>query len=251
MTRPQILKEADPFNPGAGLRAIAASSFPVKPPREWFEVPEASEPTPLTITADGQVYGHIAAWGVRHIGLPGNVSPPKSRSNYAYFHTGLVACADGSDIQTGTLTFAGGHAPLSADASRAVEHYDNTCTGVADITVRDGKHGIWASGAMRPDVTETQVRTIRASAPSGDWRPINGGLELVACLQVNTPGFPTVRARVASGAVTALVAAGAQDMMMRRYREADRSYQERLHGLETVVASLVDDKKAQLRKRVK
>jgi hypothetical protein len=57
-----------------------------------------------------------------------------------------------------------------------------------------------------------QIRALRASAPSGDWRPINGGLELVAICQVNVPGFPTARAMIASGKVLALVAAGASYM---------------------------------------
>jgi len=52
------------------------------------------------------------------------------------------------------------------------------------------------------------IRAARASAPSGDWRPIKGSLELVAVCQVNVPGFPIARARVASGQVMALVAAG-------------------------------------------
>ena len=38
---------------------------------------------------------------------------------------------------------------------------------------------------------------------------MQGRLELVAVCQVNVPGFPIARARVASGYVTALVAAGA------------------------------------------
>jgi hypothetical protein len=61
-----------------------------------------------------------------------------------------------------------------------------------------------------------QVRALRASAPSGDWRPINGSLELVAVCQVNVPGFPLARAMVASGKIMALVAAGASHMALIR-----------------------------------
>lgn len=250
--RPKILREVDPFNPdGARISPITAGGFPVKPPREWFDDPKLEEPTPLTVTSDGRVYGHIAAWNTNHIGLPTQTPPPRSPSNYAYFHTGVVACADGSDVPVGQLTLAGGHAPLSADASKAVEHYDNTGSAVVDMHVGEDVHGIWAAGALRPDVTDVQVRTLRASAPSGDWRPINGVLELVACCQVNVPGFPIMRARVASGAMTALVAAGAQDMMMRRYRNADRDHQDRIAKLEGMVASLAAGKKQELRSRVK
>lgn len=254
ISRPKIVRGYDPFNP-EGLRAVTAASFPVTPPREWFDNPNLTQETPLTVvTATGQIFGHLAGWNTRHIGLPGNVPPPRSHSDYAYFHTGVVACADGADVPVGQLTVAGGHAPLSADASRAVEHYDQTGSAVADIHVGEDRFGIWAAGALRPSATEEQIRILRASAPSGDWRPINGRLEMVACCQVNVPGFPIVRARVASGGqeVTALVAAGASDMMMLRYRNADSSMSQRIAELETVVASLVaDGMKQSLRTRVK
>jgi hypothetical protein len=55
------------------------------------------------------------------------------------------------------------------------------------------------------------VHELRASGRvSGDWRRIGGQLRLVGLLAVNVPGFPiqAPRARVASGAPQALVAAG-------------------------------------------
>ena len=54
------------------------------------------------------------------------------------------------------------------------------------------------------------LRALRASPLSGDWRAAAGGLEMVAVLAVNTPGFPVPRpaALVASGAVVSLTAAG-------------------------------------------
>jgi hypothetical protein len=64
------------------------------------------------------------------------------------------------------------------------------------------------AGAVRTDVTDGQVATLRASALSGDWRRIGAGLELVAALAVNTPGFPVPRARIKVGQPVALVAAG-------------------------------------------
>lgn len=253
MTKPQIVREVDPFNPAGSRPALVAGAFPVAPPREWFEDPQLAEPTPLTVTADGRVYGHIAAWSSRHIGLPGDVRPPRSRTNYAYYRTGVVACADGSDVPVGQITLAGGHAPLSADASAAVKHYDDTGSAVADVAAGEDRHGIWVAGGLRPSVTGEQIRALRASAPSGDWRPINGNLELVGVLQVNVPGFPTARARVASGACTALVAAGAQDMLMRKMRSVDpvyATYEERLEQLEAMVASVATRQKADLRDKV-
>lgn len=218
-----IHRETDPFRLDEPLIALVAAGGPMAPPADWFKPPEMLRATPIQVLANGRVYGHIAAWaGTPHIGLPNNTRPPKSRSNYAYFRTGVVATADGSDQPVGQLTLAGGHAPLSADAGRAVQHYDDTASAIADVNVGEDRNGIWVAGAVRPDVTDGQVRALRASAPSGDWRVINGGHELVAICQVNAPGFPIPRAEcmVAGGAVTALVAAGAQHMFMLRMADA-------------------------------
>lgn len=189
--------------------ALVASQIPIVPPADWFGDPGLREPTPLTVTDDGRVFGHIAAWHVDHIGMAFGTKPPRSRSGYRYFHTGVVRTDDGKDVPVGQLTLAGGHAKLELTADAAVKHYDDTKSAVADVHAGEDAYGIWVAGALRPDVDAAKIRTFRASAPSGDWRPINGRLELVAVCQVNVPGFPIARARVASGYVTALVAAGA------------------------------------------
>ena len=203
----------------ADVEPIMASGFleseiPMTPPADWFERPDFKRPTPLTVDSDGRVYGHIAAWSVNHIGLPRSTKPPRSRSKYAYFHTGVIRTTAGTDVEVGQLTLAGGHAPLNANAASAAKHYDDTASAVADIHVGEDEYGIWCAGSLRPDLEEMQIRALRASAPSGDWRPIQGSLELVAICQVNVPGFPTARAMVASGKVLALVAAGASQMAM-------------------------------------
>jgi hypothetical protein len=188
---------------------IVAGAIPVTPPAEWFNNPKLKQATPLTIDDMGRVYGHIAAWNVDHIGMSYGTKPPRSRSNYSYFHTGVIRTDAGSDVPVGQLTLAGGHASLEASAMDAVKHYDDTGSAIADVHAGEDAYGIWVSGALRPSASPEQIRALRASAPSGDWRPIRGGLELVAVCQVNVPGFPIARARVASGAVMALVAAGA------------------------------------------
>jgi len=200
--------------------ALTAAGIPVHPPAEWFEDPQLNTETPLTVLDDGRVYGHIATWNTEHVGLPFSTRPPRSRSNYAYFHTGLLRTASGNDVHVGQITLAGGHAPLEADAAMAVKHYDDTASAFCDVHAGEDAYGIWVAGALRPNVTAEQVRAIRAAAPSGDWRPINGRLEMVAVCQVNVPGFPVTRARVASGAVYALVAAGTSTLARIR-AEAD------------------------------
>jgi hypothetical protein len=191
------------------LASIAASAAPVVPPKAWFKDPGLRQATPLTITDEGKVFGHIASWTTSHIGMGRGVKPPRSASKYAYFRTGELRTDEG-DIQVGQLTLAGGHASLSASAEEAIKHYDDTNSAVADVIAGEDQFGIWVAGALRPDITPAQIRAFRASSPSGDWRPINGRLELVAVCAVNVPGFPIARAIAASGGVPgALVAAGA------------------------------------------
>lgn len=223
----EALEDADSI-----LAAMAASAAPVVPPRDWFRKPDLKSPTPITVTDDGRVFGHIASWQTSHIGLPGSRKPPRSYSNYAYFRTGVVRTDDGTDVPVGQLTLAGGHADLSASAELAVKHYDDTASAIADVAAGEDQFGIWVSGALRPEATPEQVRALRASAPSGDWRPINGRLELVAVCQVNVPGFPVARSMVAGGQITALVAAGAREMY--ELRNPLHEVQDRLQALEAI-----------------
>lgn len=195
------------------LLSLTAGAYPVRPPSSWFDNPGLKTLTPLTIDDEGRVFGHIAAWHTSHIGMAGGVKPPRSKSNYAYYRTGVVKCDDGRMVDVGQITLTGGHAPLNAGVTKAVAHYDDTRSAIMDVAAGEDKHGIWVAGALRPDVTEGQLRSIRASSVSGDWRPINGKLELVAVCAVNAPGFPIPRARVASGAPIALVAAGIEPLV--------------------------------------
>lgn len=196
------------------ILALVASAAPVDPPASWFGMTEPDGPAALTITDDGHVYGHLATWDQCHIADPNGsgvcVMAPKSQTDYSYFHTGVVKTDEGSLITTGVLRFNTQHASLRASADAAAAHYDHTGLAGADIHAVDGKHGIWITGALRPGLSAEQVRTLRASPLSGDWRYISGSLELVGALAVNLPGFPIPRTRglVASGELTGLVAAG-------------------------------------------
>jgi hypothetical protein len=204
------VEDVDPSEASALVACgITAGVIPTTPPQSWFDKPGLRQATPLTVDDEGRVYGHIAAWHVDHIGMSFGTRPPRSRSKYSYFHTGVVRTEEGSDVPVGQLTLAGGHASLEMSASQAVRHYDDTASAIADVHAGEDAFGIWVSGALRPGTTPEQIRALRASAPSGDWRPIKGHLELVAVCQVNVPGFPIARSRVASGQIMALVAAGA------------------------------------------
>lgn len=210
--------------------SITASAIPVVPPRAWFQNPNLKAPTPITVEDDGRVFGHIASWESAHIGMAGKVRPPRSRSDYKYFRHGVIRTDDGTDVTVGQLTLAGGHASLSASANEAIKHYDDTASALVDVNIGEDQFGIWVAGALRPDATPSQIRALRASAPSGDWRPINGRHELVAACCVNVPGFPVARAMVAGGQITALVAAGAHSLALLRNPVED--LQERVDALE-------------------
>jgi hypothetical protein len=226
-------EEVDPADAAAIVACgYVAGAIPLTPPTEWFDNPKLTKATPLTVTDDGKVFGHIAAWHVDHIGMAGGTKPPRSKSKYAYFHSGVIRTTDGTDVPVGQLTLAGGHAPLHASAQQAAKHYDDTASAFADVHAGEDAYGIWVSGSLRPGITPEQVRAVRASAPSGDWRPIRGSLELVAVCQVNVPGFPIARAMVASGQVMALVAAGAQ-VLAKMKSDPLTELNERLARLET------------------
>lgn len=187
-------------------------AFPLRPPRDWLETPEPNTPTPLTYEKSGRVYGHLALWGSCHTGFVNGASaecvqPPTSKTDYEHFHLGVLETSEG-DVRVGKITYATGHAPLSASARVAANHYDNTGAVGAFVRARNGNIGIWVSGAVRSDITEEGFRDLRANPPSGDWRSLNRNLELVAALAVPVPGFPIPRpelAMTADGQVETLV----------------------------------------------
>lgn len=180
--------------------AVTAAGPPVHPPAKYFEYPDFKQATPITV--DGShVFGHLATWDTCHIGISGRCqTAPRSQTNYAFFAHGEVEADNGQRFTTGKITLGTGHAAESLSAGAATEHYDNTGTAVADIVVGEDQHGIWFSGALRPGVTDEQIRTLRASAVSGDWRSLRGNLELTALLAVNTPGFPVPRLALVASA---------------------------------------------------
>jgi hypothetical protein len=214
----QVLRITSTFEI-VGDALVAAA--PVAPPREWFFTPEANGPAALTVTDDGHVYGHAALWNSCHTGFPGRCfQPPPSPSGYSYFNNGEIVCSDGERVGVGQLTMRAMHAPLTpgTTAKQAKAHYENTGVCAADVRAVDGVHGVWISGALRPHLTDEDVRELRGAKVSGDWRQVTAGgpLEMIGALEVNTPGFPVPRPQLAlaasaahpEGEPVALIAAG-------------------------------------------
>ena len=209
------------------VTASAAGLVPDRPPADWFANPMLDGPTALTVDEEGRVYGHAAVWEINgrpacHIGITGRCqTPPHSNTDYRFFHLGEVLCDGDERVPCGQITIDTGHADRDLRAADATAHYDLTGAVAAHVAVGEDEYGIWVAGALQPDAPEEKVRLLRGAKLSGDWRIIDGNLELVALLAVNVPGFPVPRAEaavlVASGEdgdreeMLSLVAAGMLD----------------------------------------
>ena len=181
------------------MASLMAAAAPSAPPKAWFDDPKLDGPTPLHITDDGRVYGHVAVWDTCHVGIGNScVKPPRSNTSYAYFHTGEVVTAEGDRVPVGRLSYGGGHAAPNLGYRAAAEHYDSTSHLGATVRAGEDAYGIWVAGSVVPDADDEAIRVMRATPLSGDWRRIGGNLEMMAALHVNTPGFPIPRELVAS-----------------------------------------------------
>lgn len=201
---------ADRFAGGEAL--VAALAPPESPPLAWFKDPKLSGPTHAEYLDSGRCFGHLAMWGVCHLSFAPRVcvTAPKG-GDYSGFRSGVVVTDDGSQVAVGQLTLGPLHAPANLGFAPSKHHYEDTGCAVADIAIGEDRFGIWFAGALRPDVTNRQLRVLRASDVSGDWRKSTRGQWRVAgALVVNVAGFPVPRttAYTHNGEQTALVAAG-------------------------------------------
>ncbi len=183
---------------GAAIVA-SAGNYPAKPPKAWFHDPKLTEPTPPTVTPEGEFYCHVAEWGALHIGMGRPTPVPKSHTNYSAFRTGTVETAEGTMVRTGPVVMDTVHPDLAMKASDAQAFYAHTGSAIADVAIGEDEFGIWVHGAIRPGTTDEQIRVLRASDLSPDWRTVNGKpRECCALLVVNNSGFKPLGALAAS-----------------------------------------------------
>ncbi|UYL88121.1 capsid maturation protease [Gordonia phage Evaa] len=174
------------------LVASAAEDFrPRVYDRRLFADPQLTGPTLPTMGDDGRIYGHLACFGECHRSIQAQcILAPRSYTNYSHFHTSpAVRLDDGSRIPVGRLTVDVGHAPDSYSGAQAAAHYDNAGSCFALVRVGEDAHGVWFSGVAAPWATAEQIEKGLSAPLSGDWRDFGTGLELVAALAVNTPGY--------------------------------------------------------------
>ena len=202
----------------ARFATLIAAAGPLKPPYDWFKDPYLSGLTPLTITKEGRVYGHLADWDGCHTGFQGVCVPPfRSMSDYAFFNVGEIETAEGELVPCGKLMFCmegNGHAPVDdyLQYDEIQQYYDDATKVGAFVRAGADKWGTWLAGALRPGLSEAEIQHLRTHPPSGDWRPIkNGPSDLVAAFSVPIPGFPIARGRAlvasAGGEITAIISA--------------------------------------------
>lgn len=182
--------------------------YPLNPPKAWFEDPQLSGKTKLTVTDEGHVFGHLAAWNECHRDVTNRecVMAPRSRHGYEPFHLGTVVTAEGDTLNVGKIIMDTRHAAINLGYTATAIHYDNTGDEIAVIRCGEDEFGIWFSGSVVPEATPQKVAKLRRSPLSGDWRRERGALELTAALAVNAPAFPIYS--MEDDEVTALTAAG-------------------------------------------
>lgn len=197
----------------AGALTASAKMDLIKPPAEWFKA-SLKGPTPLTITNEGRIFGHLALWNSCHTGfLDICKAPPRSPSKYAYFNVGEIESAEGEMIPCGKLMFCregSKHAPLEYNASQASRHYDDATKIGGYVRASEDRWGIALSGSLKHDLLDEEIQYLRSNPPSGDWRPVNRGAnELLAAFAVPVGGFPVPYSElrmVASGEIETIEA---------------------------------------------
>jgi len=192
--------------------AALVASVEDLPPVEWFTDPKLPALTPLT-RQGRHVFGHVADWNRPHISFNGApIHAARSRADYKWFRTGSYPAvdADGTERQVGVgrLTIGSDHAPGHLNHREAQRHHADESLCWAYVAAGGDEFGIWVNGVIKDDADELTVRKAFAHPPSIDQRPIDGHLELSAVHCVNTAGIPIPRARVASGEIVSLIAAG-------------------------------------------
>lgn len=192
--------------------ALVADATPLAAPIAWFEAPTFDGPTPMTVTDDGRVFGHIALFDSCHVGYGGRCVPAPRGVNYSQFHLKAYRTLDGGDIAVGALVMGTDHASTSPSTTvaQAMAHYADNGRCAAYVRVGEDEWGPWAVGVLDPGLSDVDRVRVRAMTLSGDWRTMNGQTVFIAALAVNVPGFAVPRKTTGDrGELVALVAAGA------------------------------------------
>ena len=178
-------------------------NIPVRPPSSWFDLPdfewgEFDNVDVLHADNNGRFIGYLGFHGVPHGSFKGKkVYMPKEKS-HDFFHLKSVTCEDGTKVLTGTITFDTEHSAKGSTPEQIKKHFEKTGWVAADVRIIDDGKGYLAVGALRPEITENQIREINGSCLSGEWEPEPGKTEnrLRAIAAVNIPAFSNVETAI-------------------------------------------------------
>ncbi len=166
---------------------LACAAGPLAPPARFFERLKFTKKTPITVTENGEWFGHIATWDC-HMGNDVQCfRAQRSRDGYAHFHTGGMVCDDGSQVRVGRITVKE-HADYGASRDQVIAHYSDPRKVGAFVVIWEDEFGIASHGVTRSDAPPELLRDLYANPPSPDWR--RG--ELLGVSTVPLPGLPVV-----------------------------------------------------------
>lgn len=190
------------------------------PPYDWFVQPETpATPYPWRVDKDGHAHGYVALWGQRHIAFGDRtITVPKARDGYRAACNKQTWVSDGpQDVDsvwtTAVFVNGGFHAPADASmtGAEAQAWYAANSVAAADVALYEDRHGIYATGAVRPGIDRDVLRELSSSDVSPDWRWDRGGHTCYGLLSVGTSGFVVPAESTNAQRGLALVASGARN----------------------------------------
>jgi hypothetical protein len=204
-------------------RALSTSDMPPLYDATMFEPVRFGRVTPITVTADGRVFGHVATHDVCHVGMRDTcTTAPVDDGGFEAFHRYDINIGP----LVGRLTYGGGQHPATCQCCRghddhacdrlssagAIAHHDTMRT-VAYVRAWEDQenNAIAVAGVLAATVEDEDIQALSRGRVSGDWRSDRGKLALVEVLTLarERPGFPLPTGRMASnGEVLSLTAAG-------------------------------------------
>lgn len=209
------------------IAAVSAPAGPTVDP-DWFADPQLDTITPLTVTDDGRIFGHVATHSTCHVGIrDACVTAPVDETGYGAFHRYPLDTESGELLAVGRITTGHGahrcrcgtcrgtnddHACVTLTAAAAMAHHDQLTTLAWVRAGEDARNGaIWVAGIVAPGLDEPDRARFAAGVDvSGDWRQVAGRHQLIEVLALASeqPGFPLPRLARRGGRVMALTAAG-------------------------------------------
>jgi 2'-5' RNA ligase len=176
-----------PFSLAAPRVFTACSAGPLKAPASWFEKPRLTEPTVLTVTAEGRIFGHVSSKAC-HNGYQDRCLQAAPIGDGLHFHTAYHETDAGDLVRVGRITVKP-HAPRGASMANVQAHYDDARRVAAFVRAYDDEFGIVVAGVTRSDAPPELLRDFLGNPPSIDQRR---GVTL-GVSSVPVPGLPILQ----------------------------------------------------------